>query len=170
MIRYLASRVVTMGLTLALVSTLIFFIINLPPGDFLSNQIAELQAQGEAASVAKAEFLRAQYSLDEPLWKQYLIWLGAVPGPDGYSGLLQGDWGWSFEFDQPVSDVLGETIWLTVLVNLAAMLFIYAVSLPLGTLAADHARQIGLQLRPSAGFDSRAFYLGHCDRLRDRGL
>lgn len=139
MIRYLASRVVTMAFTLALVSALVFFIINLPPGDFLSNQIAELQAQGESASVAKAEFLRAQYSLDAPLWKQYLIWLGAVPGPDGYSGLLQGDWGWSFEFDQPVSDVLGETLWLTVLVNLSAMLFIYAVSLPLGTLAAVRA-------------------------------
>ena len=65
--------------------------------------------------------------------------LGAIPGPDGYSGLLQGDWGWSFEFDQPVSEVLGDTLWLTVLVNLAAMLFIYAVSLPLGTLAAVRA-------------------------------
>ena len=89
--------------------------------------------------MAKAEFLRAQYSLDEPMWKQYLIWLGAMPGPDGYSGLLQGDWGWSFEFDQPVSEVLGETLWLTVVVNLAAMLFIYAVSLPLGTIAAVRA-------------------------------
>lgn len=139
MIRYLLSRVATMAVTLAIVSALVFFIINLPPGDFLSNQIAELQAQGESASVAKAEFLRAQYSLDQPLWMQYLIWLGAVPGPDGFSGLLQGDWGWSFEFDQPVSEVLGDTLWLTVMVNLAAMLFIYAVSLPLGTLAAVRA-------------------------------
>ena len=139
MIRYLANRVLTMLLTLLVVSALVFYIINLPPGDFLSNQIAELQAQGEAASIAQAEFLRTQYSLDEPMWKQYLIWLGAMPGPDGYSGLLQGDWGWSFEFDRPVSEVLGETMWLTVLVNFAAMLFIYAVSLPLGTIAAVRA-------------------------------
>ncbi len=139
MIRYLANRLMTMALTLAVVSALVFFIVNLPPGDFLSNQIAELQAQGESASIEKAEFLRKQYSLDQPQWKQYFIWLGAMPGPDGYSGLLQGDWGWSFEFDQPVSEVLEEALWLTVVVNLAAMLFIYVVSLPLGTIAAVRA-------------------------------
>ena len=41
---------------------------------------------------------------------------------------------------------------------------------PLGTLDADHARQIGIRWTPSAAFDSRAFYLAHCDRLRERGL
>lgn len=139
MVRYLLNRVLTMALTLAVVSALIFFIINLPPGDFLSNQIAELQAQGESASVEKAEFLRQQYSLDQPLWKQYFIWLGVMPGPDGFSGLIQGDYGWSFEFDRPVSEVLQDALWLTVLVNLSAMLFIYVVSLPLGALAAVRA-------------------------------
>lgn len=139
MIFYLFRRFLTMVLTLLVVSALIFVIINLPPGDALSNQIAELRAQGEAASVARAEFLRTQYSLDQPLWRQYLIWLGAMPGPDGFSGLLQGDYGWSFEFDAPVSDVLGESLWLTVVVNLAALLFIYAVSLPLGAIAAVKA-------------------------------
>ncbi len=139
MIFYLFRRFLTMLLTLLVVSALIFVIINLPPGDALSNQIAELRAQGEAASVARAEFLRTQYSLDQPLWMQYLIWLGAIPGPDGYSGLLQGDYGWSFEFDAPVSEVLGESLWLTVVVNLAALLFIYAVSLPLGAIAAVRA-------------------------------
>lgn len=139
MVLYLLNRVLTMALTLAVVSALIFFIINLPPGDFLSNQIAELQAQGESASVEKAEFLRQQYSLDQPLWKQYFIWLGVMPGPDGFSGLIQGDYGWSFEFDRPVSEVLQDALWLTVLVNLSAMLFIYVVSLPLGALAAVRA-------------------------------
>lgn len=139
MARYLAKRLVTMLVTLFIISILIFWIINLPPGDFLTNQIAELRAQGEAASIEKAEFLRKQYSLDQPLWKQYLIWVGLAQGPDGFNGLLQGDLGWSFEFDQPVKDVLGEAMWLTVLVNLAAMLFIYIVSLPLGALAAVRA-------------------------------
>ncbi len=139
MIRYLGQRFLTMLVTLMIVSALVFWIINLPPGDYLSNQIAELRAQGEAASIEKAEFLRKQYSLDQPLWKQYFIWLGAAPGPDGYNGLLQGDLGWSFEFDQPVKDVLGEALWLTCLVNLAALLFIYIVSLPLGAVAAVKA-------------------------------
>ena len=135
-IRYAAYRLLTMLLTLVVVSMLVFVIINLPPGDYLSNQIAELRATGQAEGVAKAEFLRTEYALDRPLWQQYLIWAGFAPGPNGFSGLLQGDFGWSFEFDRPVADIVGNALWLTVLVNLAAVLLVYAVALPLGVLAA----------------------------------
>ena len=135
-LKYAAYRLVTMLLTLGVVSILIFAIINLPPGDYLSNQIAELRATGQAEGVAKAEFLRTEYALDRPLWMQYLIWVGAAPGPQGFSGLLQGDFGWSFEFDQPVAEIVGDALWLTVLVNLAAVIFVYVVALPLGVLAA----------------------------------
>jgi peptide/nickel transport system permease protein len=139
-IRYAVYRLITMLLTLLLVSALVFFIINLPPGNYLTNQIAELQATGQDAGVAKAEFLRREYSLDRPLVEQYLIWIGAWPGPYGFSGMIQGDFGWSFEFDQPVIDIVGQALWLTVLVNLAAVLFVYLVALPLGVLAAARSR------------------------------
>ena len=141
-IRYAVWRLLTMLLTLAVVSVLVFIIINLPPGDYLSNQIAELRATGQAEGVAKAEFLRTEYALDRPLWQQYLIWAGAIPGPQGFSGLLQGDFGWSFEFDAPVADIVGDALWLTVLVNLAAVLFVYLVALPLGVLAAAVALRL----------------------------
>ena len=78
-LRYAVWRFITMLLTLWVVSLLVFVIINLPPGDYLSNQIAELRATGQAEGVAKAEFLRHEYALDEPIWKQYLIWVGMVP-------------------------------------------------------------------------------------------
>jgi len=135
-LRYAVYRFFTLLLTLLVVSVLVFVIINLPPGDYLSNQIAELRATGQAEGVAKAEFLRAEYALDRPLWEQYLIWVGFAPGPQGFSGLIQGDFGWSFEFDRPVGEIVGDALWLTVLVNLAAVLFVYAVALPLGVLAA----------------------------------
>lgn len=135
-LRYAVYRFFTMLLTLLVVSVLIFVIINLPPGDYLSNQIAELRATGQAEGMAKAEFLRAEYALDRPLWEQYLIWVGFAPGPQGFSGLIQGDFGWSFEFDRPVGEIVGDALWLTVLVNLAAVLFVYAVALPLGVIAA----------------------------------
>lgn len=135
-LRYAAYRLVTMLMTLVVVSVLVFIIINLPPGDYLSNQIAELRATGQAEGVAKAEFLRQEYALDKPLWQQYLIWAGFIPGPQGFSGLIQGNFGWSFEFDQPVADIVGDALWLTVLVNLAAVLFVYLVALPLGVIAA----------------------------------
>lgn len=136
LLRYALFRFCTMILTLIVVSALVFFIMNLPPGDYLSNQIAELRATGQESGVAKVEFLRQEYSLDQPLWKQYLIWMGFWPGPHGFSGILQGDFGWSFEFDRPVGEIVGSALWLTVLVNVAAVLFVYLVALPLGVLAA----------------------------------
>ncbi|MEL6316440.1 MAG: ABC transporter permease, partial [Pseudomonadota bacterium] len=117
MLRFFLNRLLTMTGTLIVVSALIFWIVNLPPGDYLSNTIAELQASGEANNLETAEFLREQYSLDEPLWMQYLIWVGLAPGVDGFSGMLQGDFGWSFEFDRPVMEVLGDSVWLTIVVN-----------------------------------------------------
>lgn len=139
-LKYTAYRTMTMLLTLLVVSVMIFAIINLPPGDYLSNQIAELRATGQAEGVAKAEFLRQEYALDRPLWEQYLIWVGFAPGPNGFSGLVQGDFGWSFEFDKPVSEIVGDALWLTVLVNLAAVLFVYMVALPLGVVAAARSK------------------------------
>ncbi|MFK7753723.1 MAG: ABC transporter permease [Sedimentitalea sp.] len=139
-LRYAIYRFGTMLLTLTVVSALVFMIINLPPGDYLSNQISELRATGQSAGVAKAEFLRKEYALDRPLYQQYLIWVGFIPGPQGYSGLIQGDFGWSFEFDRPVAEIVGDTLWLTVLVNLAAVLFVYLVALPLGVLAAARSK------------------------------
>ncbi|MFT6677174.1 MAG: peptide/nickel transport system permease protein [Sulfitobacter sp.] len=135
-LRYAVYRFFTMLLTLWVVSILVFVIINLPPGDYLSNQIAELRATGQAEGVAKAEFLRTEYALDRPLWEQYMIWVGFSSGPNGFSGLMQGDFGWSFEFDRPVGEIVGDALWLTVLVNLAAVLFVYLIALPLGVLAA----------------------------------
>ncbi len=139
-IKFIFRRAATMMLTLLLVSALIFIIINLPPGDYLSNQIAELRSTGQESGVAKAEFLRKEYALDRSLPEQYLIWMGLWPGPHGFSGILQGDFGWSFEFNKPVSEVVGSAMWLTVVVNLVAVLFVYMMAMPLGVLAAAKSR------------------------------
>ena len=139
-IRFAIFRFATMLMTLVVVSALVFFIMNLPPGDYLSNLIAELRATGQESGVAKVEFLRKEYSLDQPLWRQYLIWVGFYPGPHGFSGIIQGDFGWSFEFDKPVSEIVGTALWMTILVNVAAILFVYMVALPLGVLAAAKSK------------------------------
>lgn len=152
MILFLLRRLVTMLVTLLIISALVFFIIKLPPGDFLTNQIAELRAQGESASVAKAEFLIKQYGLDRPAWEQYLVWIGFMPGPNGFSGLLQGDWGWSFEFDKPVADVVGDALWLTLLVNLAVVIFIHLVSIPIAIYSATRQYSVGDYIATFIGY------------------
>lgn len=150
MLRYAAERVILMVPALVAIAALIFIIIQLPPGDFLSNQIAELRSTGDASAAAKAEYLRTAYSLDRPMIEQFGVWLGVWEGPRGYSGLLQGDWGMSLEFNKPVADVVGYALGPTIAVNVLAVLAIYLLALPLGILAA--VRQYSLIDYAIAGF------------------
>ena len=129
MIRYLVRRLVTMAWTLLAISVLVFVIIQLPPGDYLTTYIAELEAQGEGVDGEKVAFLREQYGLDQPLWRQYLVWA---------TGLLRGDLGFSFEYDRPVADVIGERLLMTLLLNAVTVLFIYLVAFPIGIYSATH--------------------------------
>lgn len=150
MLRYTAGRLVLMVPVLVAIAALIFLIIQLPPGDYLSNQVQELKAQGDANGAAKAEYLRSEYGLDRPVIEQFGIWIGAWPGPRGFSGLVQGDWGASFEFDKPVADVVGYALVPTIAVNVLAMIAVYLIALPLGILAAT--KQYSLRDSAIAGF------------------
>ena len=129
MIRYVTNRLMTMVLTLVAISVLVFAIIQLPPGDYLTSYIAEIQSQGEQVTADKIQFLREEYGLDKPLWQQYLVWA---------TGLVRGDLGYSFEYNQPVADVVGERMPLTLLLNAATVVFIYLVSFPIGIYSATH--------------------------------
>ncbi|MEM8852885.1 MAG: ABC transporter permease [Pseudomonadota bacterium] len=136
MIGYVVRRCLGMIPTLLVISFLIFLIIELPPGDYLSNQIDQLRSQGESASIAKLEFMRKEFALDRPFFERYAVWLGAWPGPNGFDGILQGNWGWSFEYQKPVGDVVSGTLLLTVVLNFATILFVYIVSFPIGIYSA----------------------------------
>jgi peptide/nickel transport system permease protein len=136
MLTYLARRTLLMIPTLLIISLLIFLIIKLPPGDYLTNQIAELRAQGETNAMERAEFLRSQYALDRSIFEQYGIWMGFIPGPNGFSGLLQGDWGWSFEYNRPVGELIGDRLLMTAVINFFTILFIYIVAFPIGIYSA----------------------------------
>ena len=138
MLTYTIRRILIMIPTLLVISFVTFSIIKLPPGDFLSNQIAELQSQGDKAAMEKVEFLRKQYGLDKPFLEQYAVWVGLWPTERGFSGLLQGDWGWSFEYDLPVSQVIGDRMLLSFILNFTVILFTWAVSFPIGVYAATH--------------------------------
>jgi len=127
MLTYLARRLFVMIPTLFMISVLVFVIIQLPPGDFLTTYLNELQAQGEAVDPAKIEFLKRQYGLDQPIYIQYAEWSW---------GLLQGDLGFSFEYNLPVSDVVGDRLWLSLVLNFSTVIFIYIVSFPIGIYSA----------------------------------
>lgn len=148
--RFIVERLLLMIPTLVAISALIFFVIQLPPGDYLSNEIAELQSQGDSNAIAKVEFLRKEYALDRPVIEQFGIWIGVWPGPRGFSGLLQGDLGTSFEFNKPVAEVVGYALGPTIAVNVFAVIAVYLISLPLGIISA--VRQNGISDYLVAGF------------------
>jgi len=136
MLQYTLRRILIMIPTLLVISFVTFAIIKLPPGDFLSNQIAELQSQGDKAALEKVDFLRKQYGLDKPFLEQYAVWAGLWPSAEGFHGLLQGDLGWSFEYDLPVKEVVGDRLLLSFVLNFSVILFTWAVSFPIGVYAA----------------------------------
>jgi len=134
MFGYLIRRILIMFPTLLAISAIVFVIIQLPPGDYLSSYVAELQSQGETVSEDKIAFLREQYGFDKPLWEQYGLWV---------FGMLQGDFGYSFEYSLPVNEVVGDRLWLTFVVSFTTILFTWAVSFPIGVYSATHQYSFG---------------------------
>lgn len=153
MFQYLIRRLLVMVPTLLAISAIVFTIIQLPPGDYLSTLIAELQSQGEAANLERIAFLREQYGLDRTPVEQYFHWL---------FGLLQGDLGWSFEYNLPVSQVIGDRLALSFLIAFVTVLFTYAVAFPIGIYSATHQYSwgdYGLTLLGFLGLATPSFLL-----------
>lgn len=129
MLHYIIRRILTMIPTLLIISALVFVIIQLPPGDYLESHIAELQSQGEAVDEQKIAYLREEYGLDKPLYEQYFFWV---------IGMLQGDFGYSFEYELPVTEVVGDRLFLTILISIATIIFTWIVAFPIGIYSATH--------------------------------
>ncbi len=129
MIRYILGRIAVMVPTLLLISMLVFTIIELPPGDYFESYISELRAMGEATDMAEIEELRERYGFDKPAPLRYLHWVG---------GMLVGDFGYSFEYRLPVSEVVGDRLWLTVLVSVVTIIFTWLIAFPIGIYSATH--------------------------------
>ncbi len=129
MINYIIRRILIMIPTLIAISMIVFIIIELPPGDYLESYVAELQAQGENVDLQQIEYLREQYGFGDPPVLRYLDWV---------VGMLQGDFGFSFEYRLPVSEVVGDRLFLTVLVSTATILFTWMIAFPIGIYSATH--------------------------------
>lgn len=143
MSRYIVYRLAIMVPTLLIISFVVFVIIQAPPGDYLSTYIAELQSQGSAVDPSRIAGLRAEYGLDQPFLVQYGTWV---------MGLLQGNMGYSFEYSQPVSQIVGDRLLLTMVLSLATIIFIWVVSFPIAIYSATHQYSLGDYLASLLGF------------------
>jgi len=127
MLAYIIRRLLTMIPTLVAISIISFIIIQLPPGDFLTTYVAQLSVSGEAVDQAELDALRDRFGLDQPMYKQYLLWAW---------NFIHGDFGHSFEWNKPVSELVGERIPLTILISTCTLIFTWVVSIPIGIYSA----------------------------------
>ncbi|HEX5414802.1 MAG TPA: ABC transporter permease [Chloroflexota bacterium] len=143
MLSYIVKRILLACLTVIAVTAISFVIIRLPPGDYVTAYIAEQQAMGNVISDAEAANLREQYGLNDPLYVQYAKWMGRM---------TQGNFGESFEWRRPVMDVIGDRIWLTVILSLAAVLFTWLIAIPIGIYSAVRQYSLGDYVFTFIGF------------------
>jgi peptide/nickel transport system permease protein len=128
---------------LVLVSFVSFIVIQLPPGDFLTQKIAELQARGDRSAELRVDEYRARYGLDQPLLTQYWIWV---------SNFVRGDFGESFEYERPVSELIGQRFALTVILALSTLTITWMIAIPLGVYSAVNQYSVGDQVITTISF------------------
>jgi peptide/nickel transport system permease protein len=149
MLRFLAGRLVGSLIVLLVMSLVIYLLIGLMPGDPV-----DLMFQADPDLTAEdIANLKAIYGLDQPLMNRYAAWLGNA---------LQGDFGFSRTYRQPVLDVLaprlGNTLWL---MGISFFLSL-AIAIPLGVVAAVKPHgpvDLGVNIVALAGYSMPVFWL-----------
>ncbi len=130
MLAYIARRILLLIPVVLVISIVIFAIIQLPPGDYLTTYIENLRTSGIEVSESQVASMKRMYGLDQPEIVQYYLWMRNM--------IVYGDFGRSFQWNKPVKTILLERIPLTMGVSLATTLFVFAVSIPIGIYSATH--------------------------------
>ena len=144
MLNYVGKRVLQLIPLLLALSMIIFIVIELPPGDYLTMYVMQLEHSGTDVAEETIVSLTAVYGLDKPFVQRYLRWIRNI--------VTRGDLGRSFQYDKPVTEVIGERIMLTMVLSLLSMLFTYAVAIPIGIYSATHQYSFADYLLTFAGF------------------
>jgi peptide/nickel transport system permease protein len=115
---------------LVLISVVCFAIIQLPPGDYVTNYATQLSQMGTQAAQETLDALRARYGLGQPVYIQYLRWVAGFP---------RGDFGISMVYGNlPVLSLIGERFVLTVAISLATLAISWGIAIPIGVYSATH--------------------------------
>lgn len=135
MLAFIIRRILLMIPTMFAISVVVFIIIQLPPGDYLTTLIAALSSQGETVNRDAIEALESRYGLDKPWYIQYFYWIKNI--------LLHFDFGNSFEYNRPVTDLIGQRLLFTMLISIGGLLLTWAIAFPVGIYSAVRKYTIG---------------------------
>ena len=129
--------------TIWAVTVLSFVIIQLPPGDYVTSYIAQMSLSGGIVTEAEVIALRQQYGLDRPIYVQYVKWMEQIS---------RGNFGMAMEWGRPVLDVIGDRIWLTMILSAAAIVLTWGLALPIGIYSAVKQYSLGDYVFTFIGF------------------
>src|SRR2546421_301354 len=134
MLAYIGRRALLAIFTVWAISVLAFAIIQLPPGDYVTSYIAQMASMGSVVTDEEAQNLRIQYGLGQPIYVHYYkrVKLIAV-----------GNFGMSMEWRRPVTEVIGERLWLTVAGSASALILTWALALPIGIYSSVRQYSVG---------------------------
>ncbi|MDD3335139.1 MAG: ABC transporter permease [Eubacteriales bacterium] len=144
MLLFVLKRLVMLIPTVLIMSLLIFFIIQLPPGDYLTSYVAGLKSEGVVVDASVLANLEEQFGLDQPWYIQYFKWIVNI--------LTKFDFGYSFDLGKRVWPIIADLLPMTLLVSLVTMLFQYLVSIPLGIYSAVKQYSVGDYVLTTIGF------------------
>lgn len=128
MLSYIVRRILTLIPIILLISFVSFVIIELPPGDWVSFRIESLRQSGIQVDDNEVARLTSQYGLDKPFLVRYFRWMEGI--------LLRGDFGYSFQWNEPVGDILAQRVPATMLIAVLSLLVSWVISIPIGILSA----------------------------------
>lgn len=129
MLKFIARRLMTLIPMLLVLSIVVFAIIQLPPGDYLTTYINNLRSQGNVVTERMIEELEARYNLTGSFWDQYWRW---------FTNLLQGNLGYSFKWNRSVNSLLEGRLGYTFFLSLSSVLIIWILAFPMGFYSATH--------------------------------
>jgi len=141
---YIIRRLLMLIPILILMSMVAFFLIELPPGDYVSFRIQQLKMSGVEVSEDEAQRLMIQFGLDKPLPLRYWQWVSGI--------VLRGNWGWSLQWNKSVNEILSERIPMTMVISFSALIFSWMIAVPIGIYSATHKYSIGDYLFTFLGF------------------
>ena len=144
MLTFLGRRVLYISATLLAISLVVFIIINLPPGDYVTALRARYAVQGQGLTDADVEALRVRYGLDGNIIQQYWHWFTQI--------VVHGDLGMSFEHDKPVREVIGARLGATLGISVFTLLVTWALAFPIGVYSAIKQHSIGDYAATTVGF------------------
>ncbi|MFO7153898.1 MAG: ABC transporter permease [Caldicoprobacter oshimai] len=125
---YVIRRFLSLIPLLFILSIVVFIIIELPPGDFLTVYIEQLKSSGVLISEEEIARLVKQYALDKPLHIRYITWIKNI--------ILHGDFGRSFRWNRPVVELIKERVALSAVISLFSIVFVWIIGVSIGIYSA----------------------------------